>query len=152
MNATPARRPLVPVLKKVLMALFVITPPLFLLGLGFVPCIDVTRADVARLDLQNLRGALRLYQERTGQLPTSEEGIRHLVEQGALEDQPRDPWGQDYRYSLRDGTLELRSQGADGLPGGDGDDEDIVLRCDVAPVTQALLRCEPNPPARGGPP
>ncbi|WP_342377972.1 type II secretion system protein GspG [Myxococcus stipitatus] len=152
MNANPARRPLVPALKQALIALLVVTPPLFLLGLGFVPCIDVTRADVARLDLQNLRGALRLYQERMGRLPTSEEGLGHLVEQGALEALPRDPWGQDYGYSLRNGTLELLSLGADGTPGGDGDDEDIVLRCDVAPVTQALLRCEPNPPARGGPP
>lgn len=152
MNANPALRPLVPALKQVLTALLVIIIPGLLALLVCVPTLDVTRADRARLELKGFRGALRLYQQRTGQLPTSEEGLMHIFKQGALETLPQDPWGQDYQYSLRDRTLELRSLGMDGRPGGDGDDKDIVLRCDVDPITQALLRCEPNPPARGGPP
>ncbi|WP_425334895.1 type II secretion system protein GspG [Myxococcus stipitatus] len=65
---------------------------------------------------------------------------------------PEDPWASPYLYSFHGGTLELMSLGADGAPGGDGLDEDIGLLCDVDPITQALLRCEPNPPVQGGPP
>ncbi|MDT8399089.1 MAG: type II secretion system major pseudopilin GspG [Pseudomonadales bacterium] len=40
---------------------------------------------------------------------------------------PKDPWGNDYIYQTRDNgrNYELRSYGADGAPGGEGDDADI---------------------------
>ena len=43
---------------------------------------------------------------------------------------PRDPWGNAYQYSPRaSGThaFSLYSFGADGQPGGDGNDADIGL-------------------------
>jgi hypothetical protein len=40
-----------------------------------------------------------------------------------------DGWGHDLRYSVdRDGAISLTSLGADGKPGGDGRNADIVLR------------------------
>ena len=40
---------------------------------------------------------------------------------------PKDPWGNDYRYASPSphGPYEIRSLGADGKEGGDGDNKDI---------------------------
>ncbi|AGC41648.1 general secretion pathway protein G [Myxococcus stipitatus DSM 14675] len=156
MNANPARRPLVPALEEASKALLVLTPFTLLLGLMALAVCPLSnlemKAERAGIDLEHLHDALRLYQSRTGRLPTSDEGLQPLIDQGVLEKLPDEPWSNPYLYSLRGGTLELGSLGADGVLGGDGEDKDIVLRCDVDPVTQALLRCEPNPPARDGPP
>lgn len=40
---------------------------------------------------------------------------------------PLDPWGNDYVYSAEGRSFELMSLGADGAPGGEGDDADISL-------------------------
>lgn len=38
---------------------------------------------------------------------------------------PKDPWDNDYVYTLTGDEFELLSLGADGAEGGDGDDADI---------------------------
>ncbi|MEY4640710.1 MAG: hypothetical protein RLZZ227_704 [Pseudomonadota bacterium] len=38
---------------------------------------------------------------------------------------PRDPWGNDYLYTPEGDDFELLSLGADGAPGGEGDDADL---------------------------
>lgn len=43
-------------------------------------------------------------------------------------DEIKDAWGNKILYSLVDGEAELRSYGADGLEGGEGDDADLVVR------------------------
>jgi general secretion pathway protein G len=40
---------------------------------------------------------------------------------------PKDPWSNDYVYTLAGDEFELLSYGADGVKGGDGDDADIEL-------------------------
>jgi general secretion pathway protein G len=40
---------------------------------------------------------------------------------------PLDPWGNEYVYSAEGRSFELMSLGADGAPGGEGDDADIKL-------------------------
>lgn len=40
---------------------------------------------------------------------------------------PKDPWGNDYVYRLEGREFSLLSYGADGAPGGEGDDADIGL-------------------------
>ena len=41
---------------------------------------------------------------------------------------PKDPWGNPYEYGVpgEHGDFEIISLGADGSPGGDGEDKDIV--------------------------
>jgi general secretion pathway protein G len=85
--------------------------------------------DRANLDLRNIEQALQLQVHRQGRLPTQEEGLDALVKSGALEALPMDPWRRPYRYSLLgDDEVELSSLGADGTPGGDGTDADLVRR------------------------
>lgn len=40
---------------------------------------------------------------------------------------PLDPWGNEYIYSVEGRSFTLMSLGADGAPGGEGDDADIKL-------------------------
>ncbi len=40
-----------------------------------------------------------------------------------------DGWDRDFQYSVdRDGIIKLTSLGADGQPGGEGEDADIIMR------------------------
>ena len=96
----------------------------------------------ARLDIQNLENALKLYKLDNGIYPTTEQGLQALVEQpesgtipkkwkpgGYLEKGrvPKDPWGNDFVYlspGLK-GDFDIISYGLDGAPGGEGENKDI---------------------------
>ena len=97
----------------------------------------------ARVDIQSLETALKLYNLDSGDYPTTEQGLQALIDPpatgmlptkwrdgGYLEKRklPKDPWGNDYIY-LSPGTqgdFDLISYGADGELGGEGKDEDVV--------------------------
>ena len=96
----------------------------------------------ARLDIQNLESALKLYKLDNGTYPTTEQGLQALVEQpetgtipkkwksgGYLEKGrvPKDPWGNDFVY-LSPGLksdFDIISYGLDGVPGGEEENKDI---------------------------
>lgn len=96
----------------------------------------------ARIQIESLETALKLYKLDNGSYPTTEQGLQALVEApsvgnlakkwregGYLEKGrvPKDPWDNDYVY-LSPGTqgdYDILSYGADGEPGGDGKDKDI---------------------------
>ena len=96
----------------------------------------------AQMDIATLETALKLYKLDSGRYPSSEQGLQALVEAptvgvlprkwregGYLEKAkvPNDPWGSEYVYISPGlhGDFDLMSYGADGQPGGEGDDEDI---------------------------
>ena len=96
----------------------------------------------ARLDIQNLENALKLYKLDNGVYPTTEQGLLALVEQpetgtipkkwktgGYLEKGkvPKDPWGNDFVYlspGLK-GDFDIISYGLDGVPGGEEENKDV---------------------------
>ena len=96
----------------------------------------------ARLDIQNLETALKLYKLDTGMYPTTDQGLQALVEKpetgnvpkkwkdgGYLEKSrvPKDPWGNEFIYlspGLK-GDFDIISYGADGVPGGEEENKDI---------------------------
>jgi general secretion pathway protein G len=96
----------------------------------------------ARLDIQNLETALKLYKLDNGPYPGTEQGLQALVEMpeagtipkkwkkgGYLEKGrvPKDPWGNDFIYlspGLK-GDIDIISYGADGIPGGEDENKDI---------------------------
>jgi general secretion pathway protein G len=92
------------------------------------------------LQIKNIEQALQLFKLDNGFYPASEQGIEALVRApevgripksyrkgGYLDRVPKDPWDNPYVYvspgSERD--YEITSYGADGVPGGDGEDADI---------------------------
>jgi len=96
------------------------------------------RADAARLQINQLEGALDLYRLDMGRYPSESEGLQALVEAPAgaegwngpylrKEAALTDPWGAPLRYALPagQGGPEIVSLGAGGQPGGEGDDADI---------------------------
>ena len=103
---------------------------LLLLSVSCMHCFSpgCENSDRAKLDIQNIAGALKLYREKHGRYPSTSEGLQALVETNILEAPPRDPWGNLYGYALQDSEIELHSWGSDGAPGGSGVAEDIIER------------------------
>ncbi len=100
---------------------------------------DQARQLRARVDIEALETALKLYRLDTGGYPTTQQGLEALVEQpegvqnwrdGGYLDRRRllkDPWGNEYIYLSpgRHGDFDIISYGADGQPGGEGVNADI---------------------------
>ena len=110
-----------------------------LVGLRMWKQADKARVTAARAQINTLMAALNTYKMDTGQFPTSEQGLAVLRAAPAgvnnwqgpyLERElPNDPWGNPYIYhypSEQGDEPEIVSYGADGQPGGDGINADIV--------------------------
>jgi general secretion pathway protein G len=98
------------------------------------------RITAAKVDIASLMQALKLYKLDNQRYPTTEQGLKSLIEKpssgpaangwktgGYVDKLPKDPWGNPYQYLAPGvkGEVDLFSLGADGLPGGTGDDADI---------------------------
>lgn len=94
----------------------------------------------ARVDIATIMQSLKLYKLDNTRYPTTEQGLQALLtkptggpaangwkEGGYLEKMPKDPWGFQYQYLSPGvkGEVDVFSLGADGQPGGAGDDADI---------------------------
>ena len=92
----------------------------------------------AQTQIQMLATALDLYHLDVGRYPTEEEGLRSLYAKpeslpawsGPYLDKavPKDPWARDYVYKCpgEHGPYDLYSMGADGQPGGEGENADVT--------------------------
>jgi general secretion pathway protein G len=96
----------------------------------------------ARSQMEMLGAALDAYRLDNGRYPTTAEGLQALREAPAIEPRPRnwngpylrravplDPWDNPYVYispgEANPNGYDLVSLGADGLPGGEGENADI---------------------------
>jgi general secretion pathway protein G len=97
----------------------------------------------AKLQIENLESALKLYKMDNGTYPTTEQGLEALVQKpatgavpanwregGYLEKGkiPLDPWNRPYVYvspGVKNKDFDLKSLGADGEEGGEGESADI---------------------------
>ena len=101
---------------------------------------DEARVIAAKQDIASLMQALKLYRLDNLRYPMTEQGLQALSARpttspvppnwkagGYLERQPRDPWGNPYQYLNPGvhGEIDVFSFGADGAPGGEGNDADI---------------------------
>ena len=99
-----------------------------------------SKVAAAKVDIATVMQALKLYRLDNQRYPTTEQGLRALIEKpstgpaangwkagGYLEKMPKDPWGNPYQYLSPGvkGEVDIISLGADGQPGGSGDDADI---------------------------
>ena len=100
---------------------------------------DKARITAARSQMENFMTALGSYKLDTGTFPTTEQGLVALrvkpqdVNQWAgpymPKDIPNDPWGHAYVYKFpsdRGDEPEIICLGADGQPGGEGLNADVV--------------------------
>jgi len=96
----------------------------------------------ARIQIESIETALKLYKLDNGTYPTTEQALQALVEPPAIGQLPKawreggylekgkvpkDPWGNEYVYLSPGvhGDFDLMSYGADGEPGGEDENTDI---------------------------
>jgi general secretion pathway protein G len=100
---------------------------------------DKARQTAAKAQINSFTTALGAYKLDTSTFPTSEMGLQALRDhpqntpqwQGPYlpQDIPSDPWGRAYIYKYpgdHGDEPDIISLGADGAPGGDGINSDIV--------------------------
>ena len=93
----------------------------------------------ARVQIEDLSATLDMYKLDLGVYPTSEEGLRALIEAPDTAKRwngpylqkskiPLDPWQQEFHYVSpgEHGKFDLFSLGADNREGGEGEDQDIL--------------------------
>ncbi len=98
-----------------------------------------SRTTAARAQIESFQTALGIYKLDTGRFPSTEQGLRALrVQPEGVErwdgpylpqDAPLDPWGHAYLYkypSEHGDEPDIATYGADGQPGGEGEDIDVV--------------------------
>ncbi len=103
---------------------------------------DQAKRVKAQVDITALDTALKLYKLDNGSYPTTEQGLKALIEPpekngttgswkkgGYLEKKalPKDPWGREFIYLCpgTNGDYDIISYGADGVPGGSDENQDI---------------------------
>jgi len=129
-----------------LIEILVVVTILAILGALVVPKImdrpNDARVMAAKQGVAAVMSSLKMYKLDNGRFPTTEQGLKALVEKptsdpapsnwkaGGYLDKPqlpKDPWGHDYIYLNpgMKGEIDVLSYGADGQSGGEGYDADI---------------------------
>lgn len=95
------------------------------------------KSKTARTQINNFEQTLEIYRLDVGRYPSNEDGLSALVQQPRsangwsgpyLKEIPLDPWGNAYQYRVpgERGDFDLISFGADGAPGGEGENADVT--------------------------
>jgi general secretion pathway protein G len=102
---------------------------------------DDAKRTAAKVQIRNIEGALQLYKLDNGVYPSTEQGLKALIEKpsvgvipkkwkfgGYIPKLPEDPWANPYKYLSPSpkGEYELISLGTDGEVGGEGINADIT--------------------------
>ena len=96
------------------------------------------KSKTAAVQIRDLEQALEMYKLDVGRFPSSDMGLEALMRApGGVRgwngpylrgsEVPVDPWGNDYQYRQpgKQGAYDVVSLGADGSPGGSGENADI---------------------------
>jgi general secretion pathway protein G len=110
-----------------------------LVGPQVMKTLGTSKTKTARIQIEELGGALDIYRLEVGRYPTTDEGLQALVEKPGdaknwngpylrKSQVPADPWGYAYQYRSpgEHGAVDVWSLGADNREGGDGEDQDIL--------------------------
>ena len=94
------------------------------------------RVDRAKTDVQRIASdGVEAFKVMRGRYPTTEEGLKLLIDEKFLkpnspEGKLKDPWEREYIYlypgQAHPDSFDVKSYGADGQPGGEGENADIV--------------------------
>lgn len=99
---------------------------------------EKAKVKAARAQIELLGTALDTFRLDVGRYPATSEGLEALRRQPAdakkwdgpylKKEVPLDPWGKPYIYRSpgEHGAYDLFSYGADGAPGGEGDNQDVT--------------------------
>ena len=109
-----------------------------LVGPNVMKYVGSSKVEVAKAQLEDLAAGLDLFKLDVGRYPSSDEGLRVLVEGNDTipgwngpylrkKRVPLDPWNNAYIYEIpgQGNDFELLSLGADGEPEGTGENADL---------------------------
>ena len=100
--------------------------------------VGTAKLKAAKAQVEMFGTALDTFRLDVGRYPTSEEGLKALREKPSGAERwdgpylpkeiPSDPWGRPYVYQSpgNHGEYDLMSYGADGVEGGEGENQDAV--------------------------
>jgi general secretion pathway protein G len=107
---------------------------------NFIGQSEKAKPKAARVQLENLRNALDMFQLDVGRYPSTDEGLEALILRPSTasrwagpylrDEMPKDPWGNPYFYQSpgeSGSSYDIGSHGSDGRSGGDGTGADIVV-------------------------
>jgi general secretion pathway protein G len=112
------------------------------LAVNFFGMAENQKAKTAEIAMEQLKGRVDAFKLEYGRYPSNSEGLNSLVSPPPKKsgrtpaplldsaDLLTDPWGTPYQYfqpGRSGGRFEIVSLGADGSPGGEGADGDIVV-------------------------
>jgi general secretion pathway protein G len=94
------------------------------------------RLERARTDVQRISSdGIEAFKVMRGRYPSTDEGLKALIDEKFLKANSKegkllDPWNREYVYlypgQAHPDGFDVKSYGADGQPGGEGDNADIV--------------------------
>lgn len=141
MNRFHARHRAVPrgfTLVEILVVLVIVGVLVALIAPNVLDRAGEAKVTAARTDVNSLTQALKLYKLDNQRYPSADQGLEALVRKPTsgtvpqnwrpyLDKLPKDPWGQPYQYANPGlhGEIDVFSFGADGKPGGEGNDADV---------------------------
>ncbi len=127
-----------------LIEILIVVVILSILAIAVVPQFleEPGKARVARTkaDIQGLKTALSMYKLDNFQYPSTSQGLQALTSKpsgqplarnwkpgGYIENMIKDPWDNEYQYLNpgNHGAIDIYSLGADGQPGGEGQNTDV---------------------------
>jgi general secretion pathway protein G len=100
--------------------------------------VGTSKQKAAKAQISLFETALDTYRLDVGEFPTSDQGLQALREKPSDVDDwdgpylpkeiPKDPWGNsyEYRHPGEHGDYDIISYGADGQPGGEEEEADVV--------------------------
>ena len=95
------------------------------------------KTKTAGIQIKDLEQALEMYKLDVGRFPSTSEGLDALVKKPGnatgwngpylKSDVPLDPWNREYNYKYpgERAEVDIFTYGANGSPGGDGEDADV---------------------------
>jgi len=114
-----------------------------LIGRNVLSQFEKSKVKTTQLQMDALKTALQDYYLDNGSYPTTEQGLKALVDKPSSSPEPanyspdgylkgktlpKDSWGRDFIYEADGASYTLESYGKDGKVGGAGYDLDIIFK------------------------
>jgi general secretion pathway protein G len=126
-------------LLEILIVLSIIALIAALVGPRLFAQLDKSKVVAARVQMKSIKSSLETMRLDINRYPTKEEGLGLLMTKSEAASNwsgpylsgtlPKDPWGRDYLYEAPTTDVpepKIKTLGADGKPGGTGNDADIT--------------------------
>ncbi|AQA18279.1 type II secretion system protein GspG [Halioglobus japonicus] len=124
-------------LMELLVVLAILGLLMALVGPNVLNQLGGAKTKTAGIQIKDLEQALEMYKLDVGRYPSTQEGLEALVSKpGSItgwngpylkSDVPMDPWNRPYNYKYPgdNAEVDIFTYGANGTPGGEGEDRDV---------------------------